>query len=149
MRFSKILLGAALALAPMAVQAAPAASADQTIRGLEAHWTEMIAAKNLEGIVGLYAAEGMIMPANAPLARGPVALRQVWTGLLALPGLKATLTPVEVEVSKAGDIAIDRGIYAMTVNGSTERGKYLVIWKKVGAGWKVTHDMFSSDAPAS
>jgi hypothetical protein len=54
---------------------------------------------------------------------------------------------VEATASSAGDLIIDRGAYALTVSGATERGKYLVIWKKVGADWKVTHDMFSSDAP--
>ncbi|MDB5422847.1 MAG: ketosteroid isomerase-like protein [Phenylobacterium sp.] len=146
-----VLLGAVASLllssAAMA-RPAPAASVDKTIRGLEAHWNEMIAARDLEGIVGLYAADGMVMPANTPLAQGPAAVRKVWTGLLGLPGLKATLTPVQVDVAASGDLAVERGAYALTVNGATEHGKYLVVWKKVGPGWKVSHDMFSGDAPA-
>jgi uncharacterized protein (TIGR02246 family) len=143
-------LAGAAETAPKAAPAA-AASDEQAIRTLEQRWSEMINAKNLAGIVNLYAPDGMVMPAGAPLAQGPAALRQTWSSLLAAPGLKATLTPVQVDVAASGDLAVDRGTYALTTDSPkgpvTERGKYIVVWKKQGGQWKVANDMFSSDAP--
>lgn len=133
--------------------AAAARSADeQAIWELEGRWNRLIAARDLEGIVALYASDGLVMPAGSPAAQGPAAVRQVWTGLLGLPGLKATLTPLQVTVAGSRDLALDRGRYELTTTGAggpaTEVGKYLVVWKKVGGAWKVAADMFSSDAPA-
>jgi uncharacterized protein (TIGR02246 family) len=153
MKIAALLLAASLALAPLAVQAQPRNADEKAIYDLVGKWNQMIAAKDLEGVVNLYAPDGLIMPAGSPAAQGHPALKQVWTGMLGLPGLKATLTPIQVDVASGKDMAVERGRYELTTSGPngpvTERGKYLVVWKKVGGDWKVAADMFSSDAPAA
>lgn len=154
MKHAALSILAALAIAPLSAQAEPRNAEEKAIYDLVAKWNQMIAAKDLDGIVDIYAPEGVMMPAGSPAAEGHAAVRQVWAGMLSLPGLKATLTPVEVDVASGKDMAVERGRYELTTSGPngpvTERGKYLVVWKKTGdGGWKATEDMFSSDAPAS
>lgn len=153
MKIAAFLLAAAMGGAPFAAQAEPRNADEKAIYDLEEKWNQLIAAKDLDGIVGLYAPDGMIMPAGSPAAQGHPALRQVWEGMLGQPGLKVILTPVEVDVASGKDIAVERGRYELTTSGSggptTERGKYLVVWTRTGGAWKVSEDMFSSDAPAS
>ncbi|HEY9216983.1 MAG TPA: DUF4440 domain-containing protein [Phenylobacterium sp.] len=126
---------------------------EQAIWDEVATWNRLIAAKDVAGVVGLYAADGMIMPTGAPAMQGHAALTQVWTGMLGAPGLKATLTPIAVTVAKSGDLASEQGRYEITTTGAngptTEKGKYIVVWKKVGGKWKVANDIFNADGPAS
>jgi uncharacterized protein (TIGR02246 family) len=143
---------AALVLATSA-HAQPRNADEKAIYDLVAKWNQMIAAKDVDGVVNLYAADGSIMPTNAPAQKGHAALKGVWTGLLGAPGLKATLTPVEVTIAGSKDMAIEHGQYAITTAGpsgpTTEKGKYIVVWKKVGGDWKVAYDIFNPDGPAS
>jgi uncharacterized protein (TIGR02246 family) len=130
----------------------PANTADDegAIRDLETRWNQLIAARDVAGVVDLYAEDGMIMPPGSPAAQGAAGLNQVWGGLLGMPGMKLVITPEVITVAKAGDIAIDKGTYALTTGGpegeTTDNGKYVVVWKKAGDEWKVAYDIFNSNA---
>ena len=55
-----------------------------------------------------------------------------------------------VTVAGSGDLATDRGSYVLNIDGAPEdRGKYVVVWKKVGGEWKAFQDIFNSDLPAA
>jgi ketosteroid isomerase-like protein len=85
------------------------------------------------------------MPPNSPAAQGP-GIKAVWSGLLAAPGIKLVLKSEQVTVS--GNLATERGSYVLNITGAPEdRGKYVVVWKKVGSEWKAFHDIFNSDLP--
>ena len=49
-------------------------------------------------------------------------------------------------------MAYDYGWYTFafdTDNGRvTDKGKYIVVWKKVGGAWKVASDIFNTNLPA-
>lgn len=123
---------------------------EQAIRDIETRWNQMIVERDLKGIVGLYGEDGIVMAPNAPPMQGPDPVSQVWGGLFELPGFKLTITPVEVTVARSGDLAMDRGVYALTTAGPAgevvENGKYVVVWKKVDGDWKVAADIFNANA---
>jgi ketosteroid isomerase-like protein len=63
-----------------------------------------------------------------------------------------------VEVARSGDLAFETGAYSMTLTGpdkkpATEKGHYVVVWRKGADGaWKVGVDAPISappDAPAA
>ncbi len=87
------------------------------------------------------------------IATGTDAIREVLEHVAAMPGFDLHWSAVEVDVSAAGDLGYTRGTYEMTVddpsgNPTTEKGKYVTVWKKDGAGQRmVVTDIFNADAP--
>lgn len=148
------LVSAAAATVLLGTAAVAAPADEQAIRDLEKRWGEMVTARDVSGVIGLYAPDGVILPPNMPPSQGAAALTEVWTGMLATPGIKLNIAPEVVEVASSGDLAYDRGAYVLTTNDAAgkameERGKYVVVWKKVGGEWKVAADMFSPNAAPS
>ena len=128
--------------------AAQPAAEEKAIRDQVARWNQMIAKRDLDGVVGLYLPDAHFMTPNAPSATGP-ALREAWKALLGAPQLQATLTPLEVKVAASGDLAYERGAYRIGVGGAApDVGKYIVVWRKTDGQWKVAQDIFNSDLPA-
>jgi len=151
--FTILAAGVLLAACQPKADTAGLAADEKAIRDLEARWNAMIAARDLVGVVGLYAEDGAMLAAGTPMAKGPTAVGEAWKGLFATPGLNLVITPVDIRVAGSRDLASDRGTYALTLtdpNGQqvNDKGKYVVVWKKVGDDWKVDSDMFSSDLPA-
>ena len=138
---------------PIETTQAETAAAEQAIRGHIARWLQLIEAKDAATIAQLYADDGVVMPPNQPLVAGREPIVQFWQAMTAIPEMTLTFQPERIEFSRAGDVALDRGTYRFTGKPGgqavDETGKYLVIWKKVDADWKVAADMFSSDKPAA
>jgi len=68
---------------------------------------------------------------------------------LATPGFAIQWTPTKAEVSAAGDVGYTVGTYEASMNGATEKGKYVTVWKKQSDGtWKVAEDIFTAMRPA-
>lgn len=129
--------------------AAAATPAEQAILDRDAHWNAVLAAHDLDGVVGMYSPDASLMPPNAPRVEGE-ALRATWKAMLGAPGMKLVLKPEAVTVAGSGDLATDRGTYVLNIDGAPEdRGKYVVVWKKVGGEWKAFQDIFNSDLPAA
>jgi uncharacterized protein (TIGR02246 family) len=126
---------------------------EQAIRGHVDRWLQLVTAKDAAGIAELYAEDGAVMPPNASIGKGRAAVQQTWASMMGTPGFGLTFTPEQILVSTAGDMALDRGTYRLTIapNGptQTDTGKYVVVWRKIGGEWKVAADIFNSDLPAS
>jgi uncharacterized protein (TIGR02246 family) len=122
---------------------------EQRIRELDVKWLEAMAAKDAEACAAFYADDGRIMPQNAPAAEGPKAIAEVWSGLFQLKDFSLTFEPTRIVVAEAGDMAYDIGTYSLAFTSEEgpvkDRGKYVVVWKKVGGDWKVAADIFNSD----
>ncbi|HEY7680727.1 MAG TPA: DUF4440 domain-containing protein [Terriglobia bacterium] len=148
---------AAFALACTQQQPAPdtRAADEAAIRQADIAWSEATATKQAEAMVGYYDEQGSVLPPNAPIATGKDAVGKVWAGLFAIPGFSVHWQPDRVEVARSGDLAYSQGTYELTVNDpkgvpSTDRGKYVVVWKKQADGsWKALADIFNSDLPAA
>jgi uncharacterized protein (TIGR02246 family) len=103
-------------------------------------------------IAKLYAPDGVEMPPNAPAAKGRAAIEafhkafaQQWM----MHGM--TITPTETKVT--GDTAYDVGTYKQTLMPNKggpvveDKGKYVVLLKKDGGAWLITHAIYNSDNP--
>lgn len=126
-------------------------SADEAaIRKIDAAWSHAAETKNLDGVVAPYAADGSVLPFNAPIATGAAAIRQVWSSLISKPGFYLSFAPTEIVVAKSGDLAWEVGTFELKLNDAqsnpmTIPGKYVVTWKKLDGTWKVTADIFNTD----
>ena len=65
-----------------------------------------------------------------------------------------TFSPTKINVSSSQDMAYEIGTNALGFRGDKglvqKKGKYVVVWKKVGGTWKAAADIFkiNSDGPA-
>jgi uncharacterized protein (TIGR02246 family) len=157
MRFGRCLLILVLLALPLAAGAhaggdeAREAEVDR-IRQLNAQWVSALAEKNLDAIVQLYAPDGRFMPPNAPGVKGHRAIRKAWKPILEIPGVFLIFKPMSIEIAEGMDMASDVGTYLLSFDGANgrreQRGKYLVVWKKVAGEWKVAADIFNADQAA-
>src|SRR5215210_3672510 len=136
----------------IATTQAETAAAEQAIRGHIARWLLLIEAKDAATIAKFYADDGVVMPPNQPLVTGRESIAQFWQSMTAIPEMTLTFQPERIDLSRAGDMALDRGTYRFTGKpggqAADETGKYVVVWKKVGGDWKVAADIFNSDKAA-
>jgi ketosteroid isomerase-like protein len=95
------------------------------------------------GLAALYTRDGQILPPNSDVVKGVRALKALFKGFWKAGETVIKLDTVEVEGS--GDMAYEVGKYALLKEGKVDdRGKYIVIWRKVGGRWKLHRDIFNS-----
>jgi uncharacterized protein (TIGR02246 family) len=99
----------------------------------------------------LYTENATFMPPNGGVVEGRAAIR-AWFEHFP-PMTEFSLTPVEVD--GRGDLAYERGTYALTIAASSgkpavaDHGKYLVIKRRQTDGkWLTSEDIFNSGVPA-
>ena len=110
------------------------------------------ATTSFETTMSFYADDAQFFVPNAPVANGKEAIQKMWTGMIAIPGYALSWEPRVAFVAKSGDLGYTTGTYSFTVNGAdgkpvTDKGKYVVVWKKIGGKWKNAADIFNSDTP--
>jgi uncharacterized protein (TIGR02246 family) len=100
-------------------------------------------------LASLYTPDAEAFPPNADIVKGRAALQKMWQGVLASGIGSMELTTSEVE--SAGDLAYEVGTYAMkTKDGKVaDRGKYVVVWKRVNGQWLLHRDIWSTNMPAT
>jgi len=135
---------------PAADQSAAAASA---VRSADSTWEKTFVNRDTAGVVGFVEATGSVMPPNGPIATGPDAVRALFTGFWALPGISLHWQATSAEASQSGELAYSSGTYDLTFNGPdgkpvSDKGKFVTVWRKQSDGsWKVVRDIFNSDLP--
>lgn len=146
----------ALFLVLLLLVAAPAPAADlkadeARIRTLIDEWLKAVEHKDVAATAGFYAADGMLMLESAPAAIGSAAVATAWKAMFELPDFTLTFAPSSVTVSESGDLAFDIGTYELSFTGEggpvTDKGRYVVVWKKLDGDWKVAADIVNSEGP--
>ena len=145
---------AAMALA-MVAGCAPAekrVSSDEVRSAIEAsnqQFMDAFSRRDAAALGLLYAEDGQVLPPGAPPLEGREAIVTMWQSILALPIAAIQLQTAEVGVGD--DSAWETGQYTITGNdgSTTETGKYIVIWRRGEAGWKMHRDIWNSNAPAA
>ena len=99
------------------------------------------------GVADVYTEDAHFLLPNAEKVVGKANIQNVFQDFIdsGITGLKLE----SVEIERRGDTAYEVGRYNLYVEGDTEvdRGKYIIIWKKMGADWKYYRDIFNSDLP--
>jgi len=128
------------------------AAHEQAIRNTNEQWLALLREHDAAAVSELYTADGAMMAPGAPIAQGHAALATAWSGLMQLPGFGLTFEADEIIVASGGDMALDRGVYELSLDGpegaTKDIGKYVVVWRNVDGEWKVAADIFNSDGAA-
>ena len=125
------------------------AAHEQAIREVNEQWLALIRDHDAVAVSKLYTADGAMMAPGAPIAQGQPALEKAWGGLMQMPGFGLTFEADQIVVASGGDMALDRGVYQLSLDGPDgamkDIGKYVVVWRNVDGQWKVAADIFNSD----
>ena len=122
------------------------AADEAAIRAADQSFVQCAEAKDLDKCMSPYADDAVLLGSGAPAAVGKDNVRKFIQGLLAVPGLKLTVTTTSVLVSRSGDLALDQGTVDATVTDKkgkpvTSTSRYVLVWKKTPDGsWKLAAD---------
>jgi len=127
-------------------------SAAGIIRQTGNDWAHHWNAGDLEKVVAAYAPDAVYLPPHHEAVHGRDAIREYLRGPLShgVSNLAFDVTYIK----QGANVAWDVGTYRMSVpqsDGSKkeDHGKYLTVWKQVGAKWLIAADAWSSDLPPS
>ncbi|MBZ5621275.1 MAG: DUF4440 domain-containing protein [Acidobacteriia bacterium] len=112
--------------------------------------------KDADRIAAHYTDNGNVMIPNSPMMTGKDAIGKAMKDALADPNWSLALQPVEVEVSRGGDLGYTRGTYVLTATDPsskkavTEKGRFVTIFRKEADGsWKAVQEISNAEAPAT
>ena len=114
--------------------------AETAIREVTRRWEEALVSGDPAGAVeSVFTADAIRLPANEPAVRGFEAIRGALAGSIALEEARFDLEDIEV----SGSLAYASGTYRVRVpQGQTIVGKFLEVWKRTPAGWRIHRVMW-------
>jgi ketosteroid isomerase-like protein len=129
------------------------AEEEAALRAADTAWSEAAGKKDAAAVAAFMTDDGMQLPPNAPVAKGPEALKKEWTTLLGMKDIELKWTPTIVQVADSGELGYTSGTYTLAFTDPkagkvSDEGKYVEVWKKIDGKWKCYLDMYSSDNPA-
>ena len=143
-----ILTGCSQSAAPDTRDADARALRDGEVAAFVKDW----GGKDADRIAAHYTDDGNVMIPNAPVMTGKAAIAKSMKDALADPNWSLALQPVQVEVSKGGDLGYTRGTYVLTATdtaskkAATEKGRFVTIFRKEADGsWKVVEDINNAE----
>ena len=100
-----------------------------------------------EKLSQFYSEDAKIFPTGTDIISGRAAIKKRWTLPKHIQMLSHRVTPSEIKV--LDDIAYDYGYYqGQSKNKKGEissfKGKYVIVWKNEGKGWKIYLDIWNN-----
>jgi len=136
-----------LLTAGLAVSCAPSTNVAQErekLLALDREWAG--STKDMGKFMSFYAADASVYPPGMPVVTGGGPIHEALMQMMSAPDFALAIAPAKSDVGAAGDVGYTTGTYQSTMNGATEKGKYVAVWKKQADGqWKVAEDIFNAD----
>lgn len=128
------------------------ASDEDALRKQDEAWSKAAGTMDVEKTVSFYSSDAVVMPPNSPVLNSKDSIHALWKGMLSAPGFSGGWKPNKIEIAGSGDLGYITGTYEFTENDAsgkptTDRGKYLEVWKKSDGNWKCVADIFNTDLP--
>ncbi|HVG28136.1 MAG TPA: SgcJ/EcaC family oxidoreductase [Pyrinomonadaceae bacterium] len=122
-------------------------AAEAAIRANNQKFSEAFMRGDAAGVASLYTADARLLPPDAPMTSGTESIRQFWEGAMRLGIKEAALETLEVR--PCGEYACELGRFTLSVETGAgaraeQTGKYVVIWKQSGGGWKLDVDIWNT-----
>ena len=136
--------GMALTLVFVAGLISTAFAQKAEIEANNAKWLEFFKKGDFAGIASLYAEDAAAFPPGAGIVRGREAIGNMWKGL-AEQVTDPSLTILDVK-ALGPSAAREIGTFSLKTKATPPQelvGKYVVIWEKVGADWKLAIDIWN------
>ena len=134
----------ALVIAFLVGLIAPAAAQKAAIEAVNAKWVEHFNKGDFDGVASLYTADATAFPPGSAMAKGRAAIAAMWKNMAEQVSDPQVTT---LDVKRLGPAAArEIGTFSLKTKGSTPKeitGKYVVVWQKVGRGWKLAADIWN------
>jgi uncharacterized protein (TIGR02246 family) len=134
----------ALVVAFLAGLMAPAAAQKAEIEAVNAKWTEFFNKGDFDGIASLYTDDAAAFPPGSAMVKGKAAIGAMWKSIAEQVSDPKVTT---LDVKPLGPSAArEIGTFSLKTKGPTPQevtGKYVVVWEKVGADWKLAADIWN------
>jgi len=145
-----------LVLALLVTSVAALAQAQDSVRKtIEANSKQFVEAFNkgdAGAVANMYTMNARLMPPNDEIIEGRANIQTFWKGAMDAGIKMVSLDLADLEVH--GNTAIEVGRYTLTTPGAggtttTDKGKYVVVWKRDGPTWRLAIDTFNTSLPAT
>jgi len=125
-------------------------SVESTIRELIQDFCMNFNTGNYDQCAGVFSSEGYLMSPNQETVQGSKAIQRMLEDFTDRGYSDLRMETIRVDVS--GDMASEIGRFTQSIqlsNGTTfaDRGKYLSVWRRLGA-WRIMASCWSSSIPA-
>jgi uncharacterized protein (TIGR02246 family) len=122
---------------------------EAAIRGVSKNWLDLDRNKNVDGILELFADDGVLYRPDQEPVKGTEAIRKYFIEQYEKnPKEVANWSTDRVDVASSGDLAVEYGNYNSENTGSagneTAKGTYVTVYKKDNGKWKVVADVVTS-----
>jgi ketosteroid isomerase-like protein len=121
------------------------------IRGLTKVYIANANARDVNKVVDFYTPDAVLLPPNHEAVRGHEAIRQFFRAELMDAGF-SNFNNETIQVEHSCNLAYQRGTYVFEITGKDgkrkqDRGKYVVVWKRIPNGeWRMQIDSWSGDS---
>ena len=127
------------------------AADEAAIRALNPAWFKAYNAGDINGIVALYAEDGVVNAPGTSAARGQAAVREFFTkDIAASAAAGVTLNAGSAsDVGLSGDLGWEWGTFTVTDKSGAmlDRGKYVTLCARKNGTWRIIQDTWNSDGP--
>ncbi|MCC7034032.1 MAG: DUF4440 domain-containing protein [Acidobacteria bacterium] len=132
-----------------AVPARAQPAARQAIEAANSRFSEALAAGRAAELAGMYTEDARVFPPGGDVVQGQAAIQKLWQGVIDSGVKGLVLTTADVE--PMGDAAHESGTFVMTDGAGrvVDRGKYVVVWKREQARWKLHRDIWNALPPVA
>lgn len=129
------------------------AAAENEIREISKDWLNMARSHDIDGMVDLFAEDGIAYRPNSEPLVGHEAIKQhLMKEKESNPKEVANWSTEKVDVAASGDLAVEYGKYSSTNAGpdgkGSDNGNYITVFRKIDGKWKVVADIGSSSKPS-
>ena len=133
-----------LTLMLMAGFVVPGLAQKAEINAVNAQWVEFFNKGDFAGVASLYTEDATAFPPGSAMVKGRAAIGAMWKSLAEQAGDPKITT---LEVKPLGPSAArEIGTFSLKTKGQNPQeltGKYVVVWEKVGADWKLAADIWN------
>ena len=114
------------------------------IEAVNARWTEYFNKGDFAGVASLYTEDATAFPPGAAMVKGRAAIGEMWKAMAEKVSDPKVTT---LDVKPLGPSAVlEIGTVSLKTKGATPQevtGKFVVVWRKVRADWKLAVDIWN------
>jgi uncharacterized protein (TIGR02246 family) len=118
---------------------------EEEVRRASGELTAALVRRDAAGAAALYADDAMLLAPSAALIAGRRDIEAYWGAGVSVGLVGIDLRPIDVQV--VGPVAVEVGLYEVSLLDGGETGKYCVLHRRGADGvWRRAVDVFNPDA---
>ena len=113
------------------------------IAAVQQRFLQLFAKNDVAGLAACYTEDAQMLVANMDVISGRASIASVFK-FTAVKGHVLEFKTSEIEVNDSSAVEVGRYTRRRDDGSIFDRGKYIVVWKRIADGWRIHRDMFST-----